>query len=262
MKCRIWFAKPPGTARASAQLPRKISATGSKIAAAARMGPAGAGIFSWLEIGFPGSKSGPGAPRLRSAVPLRAWAQRASALHRSFRRRRVLRAAPNGASSAIPSPARRARRRARPAASPHRIVRPRSAWYCVTASIAAGCGGSVPWTMESPASSGMATRIGGRSLRCAAAATMGSSSTRPTSKKTGIPTTMPNASSAQGRPRRSANLHQRSAQRRCAAAGGQQAAQHRAQAEHNGDVAHQIADAGCEGERNLLPAAFPKPRPA
>ena len=66
--------------------------------------------------------------------------------------------------------------------------------------MAAGCGGSVPWTMESPAISGMPTRIGGRPLRRAAAATMGSISTNPTSKKTGMPTRMPSPISAHGRP--------------------------------------------------------------
>ena len=46
----------------------------------------------------------------------------------------------------------------------------------------------------------MPTKIGGRPLRRAAAATMGMSSTSPTSKKTGMPTRIPNPSKAQGRP--------------------------------------------------------------
>ncbi len=55
--------------------------------------------------------------------------------------------------------------------------------------------------MESPAISGRPTRIGGRSLRWAAAATIGISSTSPTSKKTGMPTRIPSPSSAHGKPR-------------------------------------------------------------
>src|ERR1035438_5460414 len=44
MKWRIRFKTLVGAANASAQLPRQINATGSRIAAAARMGPAGAGV--------------------------------------------------------------------------------------------------------------------------------------------------------------------------------------------------------------------------
>ena len=62
---------------------------------------------------------------------------------------------------------------------------------------------------------------------------------------------MPRASSAQGRPFVPQLSTNSSAQRGCPAGAGQQTAQNCAEAQDNGDVAHQVAYAGGKGERNL-----------
>ena len=76
----------------------------------------------------------------------------------------------------------------RPTIMPNRIVSPTSALYAPTASIAAGCGGSIPCTTESPATSGMPILMSDSPVRRAIVNTSGTSRTNPTWKKTGIPT--------------------------------------------------------------------------
>ena len=58
----------------------------------------------------------------------------------------------------------------------------------MTASRAAGCGGTIAWTTESPAVIGSAMRISGMRVAAATVKAIGTSRTKPTSKKTGNPT--------------------------------------------------------------------------
>src|SRR5271156_3425245 len=75
-----------------------------------------------------------------------------------------------------------------PTSSAYKIVRPTSAWKMMTASIAAGCGGAMQWTTESPASIGRPTRTREVRVRRATVNAIGISRTKATSKKTGKPT--------------------------------------------------------------------------
>ena len=68
------------------------------------------------------------------------------------------------------------------------MVRPMSALYAVTATKAAGCGGTRPCTTLSPATIGMPTYTMDVPVRLATVNAMGMSSTNPTSKNTGRPT--------------------------------------------------------------------------
>jgi hypothetical protein len=67
----------------------------------------------------------------------------------------------------------------------------------VTASIAAGCGGINPCTTDSPATIGNPTSTSDDPVRRATVKAIGISSTKPTSKKTGRPTTNPITTIAQ-----------------------------------------------------------------
>ena len=79
-----------------------------------------------------------------------------------------------------------------------RIVRPVSAPRRSIAASGPGCGGTRPCEAESPATSGSASVSSGRPDEAARPTTIGKSSTRPTLKKTGRPSTNPSAATAHG----------------------------------------------------------------
>src|ERR1051325_8759284 len=68
----------------------------------------------------------------------------------------------------------------RPTMSPYRIVRPTSARYAPTASMAAGCGGSMPCTTDSPATNGIPILTSDMPVFRAIVNTSGISSMKPT----------------------------------------------------------------------------------
>ena len=115
-----------------------------------------------------------------------------------------------------------------------------------------GWGGKRQCMAESPASTGNPTSMGGRPLRRAASTTMGISRTSPTSKKTGMPTRIPSASSAQGSPLGPHPSTKSSAQRSCRAGTGQKLPENRPHAQNDGDMSHHFAGSGGEREGNLF----------
>src|SRR6476620_3667376 len=125
------------------------------------------------------------------------------------------------------------------------MVLPMSALYADTAMSAAGCGGTSPCTTLRPAAIGMPTNTMFVPVRFATVNAIGTSSTKPTSKNTGIPTMnatvaiaqctrfSPNASISVCDALRPSRLRHH-------------LAEHRPQRDDERDVAERVADAGLE----------------
>ncbi len=245
-----------GTASASAQLPRKMSAIGSRIAKAARAGPAGAGSGS----DDPVSR----ASGLRVIVstwhrPVSSVGQRAMNLPgRNVPPVRALFRPPAGKYPSQNRPARCA------GGNPNDKTPENGASEI---GVVLGCGQhggrmgrNVPCTIESPASRGMPTRIGGRPLR-RRGGDDGHQQHQAHFEEHRHAHDDAETEQSPGQPP-AAILHQNAAQRSCSAGAGQQASQDRAQAEHDGDVPHEVADAGGERNGHLgsgIPDATPSP---
>ena len=117
----------------------------------------------------------------------------------------------------------------------------------MTASIAAGCGGTSPCTTESPATMGRQTRMSEVRVRRATVNAIGMSSTKPTSKKAGRPITSPPITMAHGT-RFSPKKRISVLRNRVGAAGFRHhLAQHGSQRDHDGNVAQGAAQASFKG---------------